>query len=173
MTSHKFDDIFTSPVQLSVYTRYAQKLKILLSFGLLTLILITGVLTGVAHAQTSPSTSASSSPSYSKSSIVVKFDSTKGQLPEGLVLDNNNKDIFVSLAPIGKVAKIDKDNLTVSEYGSWPTIPPNKGFMLGLSFDKKGMLYAAIASLSPELKSGLTPSQQRQARIYDISLCHR
>jgi hypothetical protein len=27
--------------------------------------------------------------------------------------------------------------------------------MLGLNFDKKGMLYAAIASLSPELKSGV------------------
>jgi hypothetical protein len=50
---------------------------------------------------------------------------------------------------------IDKDNLTVTEYGFWPTIPPNKGFMLGLSLDRKGILYASIASLSPELKSGV------------------
>ena len=73
---------------------------------------------------------------------MVNFNPKKGQLAEGLALGkNNSKDIFVSWAPIGKVAKIDKDNLTVSEYGSWPTIPPNKGFMFGLSFDKKGMLY--------------------------------
>ena len=37
----------------------------------------------------------------------------------------------------------------------WPPIPPNKGFMLGLSLDRKGILYAGIDSLSPELKSGV------------------
>ena len=77
----------------------------------------------------------------------------KGQLHEGLVV--NNKNVFVDWAPIGQVTKINKDNLTVSKYGSWPTIPPNKGFMLGLNFDKQGNLYAAVASLSPELKGGV------------------
>lgn len=153
MICHKFDDLLTGQLQFS---QYAQRLRILLSFGLLTLILVSGVLAGLAYAQISSSKSALAP--YSNSSVMVNFDPKKGQLPEGLVLGNNNnssKDIFVSWAPIGKVAKIDKNNLTVSEYGSWPTIPPNKGFMLGLSFDKKGMLYAAIASLSPELKSGV------------------
>jgi hypothetical protein len=77
----------------------------------------------------------------------------KGQLHEGLVV--NNKNVFVDWAPIGQVTKINKDNLTVSKYGSWPTIPPKKGFMLGLNFDKQGNLYAAVASLSPELKGGV------------------
>lgn len=149
MIGHKFTNILANSSQSSLS---AHKLKTPLSFGLVALILISGVIIGAAHAQTSPS----SLSSYSKSSIVVNFDPKKGQLPEGLALDkNNSKDIFVSWAPIGKVAKINKDNLTVSEYGSWPTIPPNKGFMLGLSFDKKGMLYAAIASQTPELKSGV------------------
>ncbi|HET7345295.1 MAG TPA: SMP-30/gluconolactonase/LRE family protein [Nitrososphaeraceae archaeon] len=138
------------------FRQYAQRLRILSSFGLLTLILVSGVLAGLAYAQISSSKSALAP--YSNSSVVVNFDPKKGQLPEGLVLANNSnssKGIFVSWAPIGKVAKIDKNNLIVSEYGSWPTIPPNKGFMLGLSFDKKGMLYAAIASQTPELKSGV------------------
>jgi sugar lactone lactonase YvrE len=149
MTDHKFTNILANMSQSSLS---AQKLKTLSSFGLVALILISGVFIGATHAQTSPS----SLSSYSKSSIVVNFDPKKGQLPEGLAVGkNNSKDIFVSWAPIGKVAKIDRDNLTVSEYGSWPTIPPNKGFMLGLSFDKKGMLYAAIASQTPELKSGV------------------
>jgi sugar lactone lactonase YvrE len=91
--------------------------------------------------------------SYSKSTVVINFDPKKGQLPEGLVV--NNKNVFVAWAPTGKVAKINKGNLTESKYGSSPTIPPNKGFMLGLNFDKQGNLYAAVAYLSPELKSGL------------------
>ena len=105
--------------------------------------------------------------SYSKSTVVVNFDPKKGQLPEGLVI--NNKDIFVAWAPIGQVAKIDKNSLTISKYGSWPTIPLNKGFMLGLNFDKQGNLYAAIASLSPELKSGvyrLSPGGAGQATLF-------
>lgn len=153
MICHKFDDLLTGQAQFS---QYVQRLRILSSFGLLTLILVSGVLAGLAYAQISSSKSALAP--YSNSSVVLNFDPKKGQLPEGLVLGNNSnssKGIFVSWAPIGKVVKIDKNNLTVSEYGSWPTIPPNKGFMLGLSFDKKGMLYAAIASLSHELKSGV------------------
>jgi sugar lactone lactonase YvrE len=148
MINHKFADIIA---HLKESNLHAQKLKMLLSLGLLTLILVSGVIVVAAYAQTPPQEKPSSA--YSKSSVVVNFDPKKGQLPEGLVV--NNKNIFVAWAPIGQVVKIDKDNLTVSKYGSWPTIPTNKGFMLGLDFDKQGMLYAAIASLSPELKSGI------------------
>ena len=119
----------------------------LLLFGLLTIVLISGV-TVVVVAETMPQQQEISS--YSRSTSVVNFDLKKGQLPEGLVV--NNKNVCVPRAPIGQVAKINKDNLTVSRCGSWPTIPPNKGFMLGLNFDKQGNLYAAVASLSPELK---------------------
>ena len=73
--------------------------------------------------------------------VVVNFDPKKGQAPEGLAV--SNKDVFVAWSPIGQVAKINKDNLTVSKYRSWPTIPPNEGSMLGLNFDKQGNLYAA------------------------------
>ena len=87
----------------------------------------------------------------------------------------NNENVSVARAPIGQVAKINKDNLTVSKYGSWRTIPPNKGFMLGLNFDKQGSLYAAVASLSPELKSGvyrLSPGGVGQATLFATSSEH-
>jgi hypothetical protein len=71
MIDHKFSNILANLSQLSLS---AQKLKTLLSFGLVALILISGVLIGAAHAQTSPS----SLSSYSKSSIVVNFDPKKG-----------------------------------------------------------------------------------------------
>ena len=76
--------------------------------------------------------------SYSKSTVVVNFYLKKVQLPEGLVV--NNKNVFVAWAPIGQVAKINKDNLIISRCGSWQTIPPNKGFVLGLNFNKQGNL---------------------------------
>ena len=130
---------------------------------MLTIVLISGVTIVVAERM--PQQREISS--YSKSTVVVNFDPKKGQLPEGLVVNNEN--VFVARAPIGQVAKINKDNLTVSKYESWPTIPPNKGFMLGLNFDKQGSLYAAVASLSPELKSGvyrLSPGGVGQATLF-------
>jgi sugar lactone lactonase YvrE len=149
MINHKFADIIAHLKESNLHT---QKLKIVLSLGLLTLILVSGVIVIAAYAQTAPQQQKPST-ANSKSTIVVKFDPKKGELPEGLAVDNKN--IFVGWAPIGQVAKIDKGNLSVSKYGSWPAIPTNKGFMLGLDLDEQGMLYAAIASLSPELKSGI------------------
>src|ERR1051326_4276157 len=151
MTNHKFVKSIAHSIEL---TFYDPKLKILLLFGLLVFVLISSNIMAVVvtSAEKLPQQQKPLS-SYSKSAVVVNFDPKIGQLPEGLTV--NNKDIFVAWAPIGQVAKIDKNTLTVSKYGSWPTIPPNKGFMLGLNFDKQGNLYAAIASLSPQLKSGV------------------
>ncbi|HVD07575.1 MAG TPA: hypothetical protein VNB67_03945, partial [Nitrososphaeraceae archaeon] len=126
MINHKFADIIA---HLKESNLHAQKLKMLLSLGLLTLILVSGVIVIAAYAQTA-SQQQKPSTANSKSTIVVKFDPKKGELPEGLVVDNKN--IFVGWAPIGQVAKIDKGNLSVSKYGSWPAIPTSKGFMLGL-----------------------------------------
>jgi hypothetical protein len=107
-----------SPLRES--TMYVLKLKMLLLFGLLTIVLISGIT--IVVAVTVPQQQEISL--YSKSTIEVNFNPKKGQLPEGLMV--NDKNVFVAWAPIGQVAKINKDNLTVSKYGSWPTIPPNK-----------------------------------------------
>ena len=165
MTNHKFVKSIAHSKEL---TFYDPKLKMSLLFGLLVFVLISSNIMAVVvtSAEKSPQQQKPLS-SYSKSAVVVNFDPKKGQLPEGLTV--NNKDIFVAWAPIGQVAKIDKNTLTVSKYGSWPTIPPNKGFMLGLNFDKQGHLYGAIASLSPQLKSGvyrLSPGGATNATLF-------
>ena len=118
MINYNFVNIVT---YLEESTLYAWKLKMLLLFGLLTLVLISGNVIVATSAEKSPQ---KQEPSSYKSAVVVNFDPKIGQLPEGLTV--NNKDIFVAWAPIGQVAKIDKNTLTVSKYGSWPTIPPNK-----------------------------------------------
>src|SRR5690349_10791531 len=107
LIAHKSTYISTIFSQSSLLTQNLNKTRSLLLFSLLSLIVISGVFTGVVvHAQTLPSSS--SSLRYSKSTVVVNFDPKKGQLPEGLTLgsinnNNNSKDIFVSWAPIGKV----------------------------------------------------------------------
>ena len=158
------NDKFTNVIaHLKEWTMYVLKLKMLLIFGLLTIVLISGIT--IVLAETLPQQQKISS--YSKSTVVVNFDPNKGQAPEGLAV--SNKDVFVAWSPIGQVAKINKDNLTVSKYGSWPTIPPNKGSMLGLNFDKQENLYAAVSSLSPELKSGvyrLSPGGAGHATLF-------
>jgi sugar lactone lactonase YvrE len=161
MINDKFTNVIT---HLKESTMCVLKLKMLLLLGLLTIVLISGIT--IVLAETLPQQQKVSS--YSKSTVVVNFDPKKGQAPEGLVV--SNKDVFVAWSPIGQVAKINKDNLTVSKYGSWPTIPPNKGSMLGLNFDKQGNLYAAVASsLSPEVKSGvyrLSPGGAGHATLF-------
>jgi hypothetical protein len=66
-------------------TTYPLKLKMLLLFGLLTIVLISGVT--VVVAETMPQQQ--EIPSYSRSTNVVNF-LKKGQLPEGLVVNNKN-----------------------------------------------------------------------------------
>ena len=164
MPKHKFVNSIAHSKEL---TFYDSKLKMLLLFGLLVFVLISSNIMAVVVTSAEKSPQKQEPSSYSKSAFVVNFDPKKGQLPEGLTV--NNKDIFVAWAPIGQVAKIDKNTLTVSKYGSWPTIPSNKGFMLGLNFDKQGNLYAAIASLSPQLKSGvyrLSPGGASNATLF-------
>ena len=67
-------------------TTYALKLKMLLLFGLPTIVLISGL--PVVVAETMPQQQEISS--YSRSTDVVNFDLKKGQLPEGLVVNNKN-----------------------------------------------------------------------------------
>jgi hypothetical protein len=73
-------------------TAYALKLKMLLLFGLLTIVLISGLT--VVIAETMPQQQEISS--YSRSTDVVNFDLKKGQLPEGLVV-NNKKLLLLGL----------------------------------------------------------------------------
>lgn len=97
---------------------------------------------------------------------VVSFNASEGQLPEGVAIMDDN--VFVSFAPLVQAVRLN-ENLTVSntttiqnqndttftEVGSWPAISENNGFMTGLAFDGQGNLYAAIASQTSEVQSGI------------------
>lgn len=95
-----------------------------------------------------------SSPSPSNISIVASFDTKKGQLPEGLAIDNDRK-VYVGMAPTSEVVIVNKTTGAITNYGNGPTIPPNKGFMTGLAFDNQANLYAAVISLGPEVQAGI------------------
>lgn len=100
---------------------------------------------------------------------VASFNASEGQLPEGAAIMSNNNKVFVSFAPLIQVVYVN-ENLTVvsnattiqnqkdtlfTATGSWPAIPQNKGYMTGLAFDVQENLYAAIASQTPEVVSGV------------------
>jgi hypothetical protein len=87
-------------------------------------------------------------------SIVVSFDAKKGQLPEGLAINHDRK-VFVGLAPASEIVIVNKTTGAITNYGTGPKIPPNKGFMTGLAFDNQDNLYAAVISLGPEVQAGI------------------
>jgi hypothetical protein len=97
---------------------------------------------------------------------VASFNASMGQLPEGVAIMEDS--VFVSFAPLVQVARLNENltsgntttilnqnDTTFTEVGSWPAIPRNSGFMLGLAFDRQENLYAAIASQTPEVQSGV------------------
>lgn len=97
---------------------------------------------------------------------VASFNASMGQLPEGVAIMDGS--VFVSFAPLIEVARLNENltsgntttilnqnDTTFTEVGSWPAIPQNSGFMLGLAFDRQENLYAAIASQTPEVQSGV------------------
>jgi hypothetical protein len=97
---------------------------------------------------------------------IASFNASMGQLPEGVAIMDDS--VFVGFAPLVQVARLNENltggnttsvlnqnHTTFTKVGSWPAIPQNGGFMLGLAFDRQGNLYAAIASQTPEVKSGV------------------
>jgi sugar lactone lactonase YvrE len=82
--------------------------------------------------------------------VVIDYDLAAGEQPEGVAVDKRG-DVFVSLAPLGQIRKIDRDG---SESTLATLVPPNSGFgVLGLAVDAPGNLYAAVATL--EATSGV------------------
>jgi hypothetical protein len=124
---------------------------ILLAFSFVSLILLQYY---PSQHQAYASVQQQSSPSPSNISIVASFDATKGQLPEGLAIDNDRK-VYVGMAPTSEVVIVNKTTGAITNYGNGPEIPPNKGFMTGLAFDNQDNLYAAVISLGPELQAGI------------------
>ncbi|MFS8070120.1 MAG: SMP-30/gluconolactonase/LRE family protein [Byssovorax sp.] len=77
---------------------------------------------------------------------VAEFDATKGQLPEGIALNAAEDTAYVGFAATGQIVKVSLADGKVSDFGTVPMPPANKGFVLGLAFDKDGALYVGAAS---------------------------
>ena len=86
--------------------------------------------------------------------IVAAFDPAKGELPEGLALDEAAGRAFVGFAPSGTVVSVDLESGAVTPHGTLPQ-PPADGFMTGLALAKDGSVYGALVSFHPEVQAGI------------------
>jgi sugar lactone lactonase YvrE len=75
------------------------------------------------------------------SNIVVAFDASLGEFPEGVAIDREG-DLLVSIAPLGQVRKIGSD-------GSQSVLATLGAPAFGLAVDRSGDVYAAVASFDP------------------------
>ncbi len=86
---------------------------------------------------------------------VAKLDASKFQLPEGLAMNAAGDTAYVGLAPTGQVLQIKVADGTVSDFGTVPPPPTNKGFVLGVQTDKAGDFYVAVASFDATYQPGI------------------
>jgi sugar lactone lactonase YvrE len=100
-------------------------------------------------------TSPANEPSASLASpeLVVRFDPSAGELPEGLALTKDAA--YVGFAPTSRVVRVDAATGAVSTFGQLPAPVSGKGFMTGLALAKGGDLYAGLASFVPEVQAGI------------------
>jgi len=81
--------------------------------------------------------------------VVVSFDETHGQNPEGLAI-NRSGTIFVSVSPLGDVWRIAPRSHDPQPFGHVDGIVPGRDFgLLGLAVDVFGNVYGAVQSADP------------------------
>jgi hypothetical protein len=81
--------------------------------------------------------------------VVVSFDESAGQNPEGIALDRVG-DVFVSVSPLGDLWKIPAGTSTPQPFGHIDGIVPGRDFgLLGLAVDVFGNVYGAAQSADP------------------------
>jgi sugar lactone lactonase YvrE len=77
----------------------------------------------------------------------VKFDPSKGELPEGLAVRDGAT--YVGFAPTASIVKVDGTGKRAAFATLPTTFGGTKGYTLGLGFDPPGALYALEASFDP------------------------
>ncbi len=78
--------------------------------------------------------------------VVVSFDESQGQNPEGLAIDRTGA-IFVSVSPLGDVWRIAPGSDDPQPFGHVDGIVPGRDFgLLGLAVDVFGNVYGAVQS---------------------------
>lgn len=76
--------------------------------------------------------------------VVVDYDLAAGEQPEGVAVDKRG-DVFVSITPLGRIEKVDRDG---SRSTLAQIVPPGSGNgVVGLAVDAPGNVYAAVATL--------------------------
>lgn len=89
--------------------------------------------------------------------FLTQFSLAMGQLPEGIAIRDNV--VYVGFAPTGQIMRIDAMG-TATMFGQVP-IPPSmnpampNGYLLGLTFDAAGNLYAGAASFGAAFMAGI------------------
>jgi len=103
-----------------------------------------------ASATPAPTTSgatAAEPPKATNASLVVTFDPSKGELPEGLAVHGDTT--YVTMFPLCEVRKVDKSG-AVSMFASIPKDPDGKCLLAGVETDKAGNVYVGRASFDPK-----------------------
>jgi hypothetical protein len=81
--------------------------------------------------------------------VVVAFDESKGQNPEGIAIDRTGA-IFVSVSPLGDLWRIPPGSTRPQPFGHVNGITPGADFgLLGLAVDVFGNVYGAVQSANP------------------------
>jgi hypothetical protein len=82
--------------------------------------------------------------------VVVAFDESKGQNPEGLAIGRNGT-LFVSVSPLGDVWRIPAGSTQPQPFAHVDGIVGGRDFgLLGLAVDVFGNVYGAVQSANPD-----------------------
>jgi sugar lactone lactonase YvrE len=81
---------------------------------------------------------------------LVEFDPAAGQLSEGVAVDKRG-DVFVSLAPLGQLVKVERGTRAARPFGAVPGIDPASDFgLLGLAVGPQGHVYGAVRAAAAQ-----------------------
>jgi len=82
--------------------------------------------------------------------VVVAFDESKGQNPEGIAIGRDGT-LFVSVSPLGDVWRIPPGSTQPQPFAHVNGITPGSDFgLLGLAVDAFGNVYGAVQSANPD-----------------------
>lgn len=80
---------------------------------------------------------------------VASFDALSGELPEGIALDRFGN-IYVSMTGLGEIWKLNPDGSFEETFASFELNSDDQG-VLGIRFDPRGNLYAAVVSTNADV----------------------
>lgn len=83
-------------------------------------------------------------------STIVEFDPAAGELAEGVAVDKTGN-VFVSLAPLGQLVKVEPGSTQAELFGSVPGVDAASDLgLLGLAVDARGDVYGAVVSAAAQ-----------------------